>query len=153
MMIAVVLTFGGGVGGGAMTNVGVVVTVGEVVGRVVGLTVGTVGDTVGETVGDTVGDVVGLVVVCGSWQQQFSSYEPQHIPGGKHIVVGTLQLQPVDRHVPPAAWHILLNMQYVPDWHWGGDGGGGCVIVIVTDLESVAVNCSFDTQPILKVNV
>jgi hypothetical protein len=92
-------------------------------------------------VGLVVGEVVGeIVVVCGSWQQQFSSYDPQHIPGGLHIVEGTLQLQPVDRHVPPAAWHILLSMQYVPDGHWGGDGGGGCVMVIVTDLESVAVN-------------
>jgi hypothetical protein len=100
----------------------------------------TVGDTVGDVVGLVVGEVVGeIVVVCGSWQQQFSSYDPQHIPGGLHIVEGTLQLQPVDRHVPPAAWHILLSMQYVPDGHWGGDGGG-CVMVIDTDLESVAVN-------------
>jgi len=43
MIIAVVLTFGGEVGGGATTNVGVVV-----VGEVVGLTVGTVGEVVGE---------------------------------------------------------------------------------------------------------
>ena len=47
MIIAVVLTFGSGVGGGATTNVGDVV-----VGEVVGLTVGTVGDIVGETVGE-----------------------------------------------------------------------------------------------------
>jgi hypothetical protein len=47
MMIAVVLTFGGRVGGGATTNVGIVD-----VGEVVGLTVGTVGDIVGETVGE-----------------------------------------------------------------------------------------------------
>jgi hypothetical protein len=68
MMIAVVLTFGGGVGGGATTNVG---DVSVMVGEVVGLTVGTVGDveTVGEVVGEvvgvvgeTVGDTVGLVV-------------------------------------------------------------------------------------------
>ena len=42
MMIAVALTFGGEVGGGATTNVGVVV-----VGEVVGLIVGTVGEVVG----------------------------------------------------------------------------------------------------------
>jgi len=47
MRSAVVLTFGGGAGGGETTKVGVVATVSEVVG----LTVGTVGD-VGETVGE-----------------------------------------------------------------------------------------------------